>query len=122
MSCIGMGERIKPCIDVENLNAWCEDNYLAPELTVDIHLDHDDIHHDDNVDNEEQQDNKVVCLNSRCAQTIGMRKQKLRQLIQQAGEVNGGVLYQKDFFSLIRKIHECDNCKCPKTVLDLAKV
>ena len=120
MSCIGKGTIPKPCIAVDHLIAWCEDESLASELTVDIQLDQDEIHHHESSGNE--QNKQDICLNPRCVQTRKVRQQKLREVITELGKRKHGFLYQEDFNALIRRIHECDTCRCPKTVLSLAKV
>ena len=120
MASIGKGTNLEPCIAVDHLIAWCEDESLASELTVDIQLDQDEIHQHESSGNE--QNHQDICLNPRCVQTRKVRQQKLKQVITELGQRKGGFLYQEDFNALIRRIHECDTCRCPKTVLSLATV
>ena len=122
MSYVGIGRKMKAGIKVEHLKEWCDNAFLAPELTVDIHLEQDDIHQSGNSNGEERD----ICLNPSCAQNIAMRKKKLQNIIQHfqtnSAEDNFSVMYEQEFYSLIMRIHQCDTCKCPRTVLDLAKV
>ena len=120
MATIGKGTNPEPCIAVDHLISWCEDDSLASDLTVDIQLDKDEIHQHE--PSEKDLYNQDICLNPRCVQSRKIRQNKLRELIKELGQRRNGVLYREDFNSLIRKIHECDTCRCPKTILDLATV
>ena len=109
-------------IRMEHLITWCQDRSLSADLISDI-----PIAQNNNTPNfraylSDDTNEANCCQNPKCIQTIGVRERTLLQIIEEYGQYNDGILYQENFNAMIREIHQCGTCKCPKTVLELAKV
>ena len=109
-------------IRMEHLITWCQDRSLSADLISDI-----PIAQNNNTSNvraylSDDTNEANCCQNPKCIQTIGVRERTLLQIIEEYGQYNDGILYQENFNAMIREIHQCGTCKCPKTVLELAKV
>ena len=109
-------------IRMEHLITWCQDRSLSADLISDI-----PIAQNNNTPNfraylSDDTNEANCCQNPKCIQTIGVRERTLIQIIEEYGQYNDGILYQENFNAMIREIHQCGTCKCPKTVLELAKV
>ena len=114
-------ERQKPCIVALHLIQWCKNTALSSELMLDVQLETNESDRSENTNDAE----KRGCNNRSCFSTVEMKQKKLKEYVVEFGnhDRNGQrILYQHDFNGLIRKIHECDNCRCPKTVLENCQV
>ena len=109
-------------IRMEHLITWCQDRSLSADLISDIPMiqKNDTPNFKTYLSHDTSEAN--CCQNPKCIQTIGVRERTLLQIIEEHGQCNDGVLYQENFNAMIREIHQCGTCKCPKTILELAKV
>ena len=114
-------DKQKQNIIADHLIQWCKSNALSYDLTFDVQSNQNDGDEQVNICGEKN----LSCMNSKCSQTIMMKQKKLISLIkgiENFNEYGQRILYRHDFNSLIRTIHECDNCKCPKAILEHCQV
>ena len=109
-------------IQMEHLITWCQDRSLSADLISDIPIEKSNDTPNFITCPSDDTSEANCCQNPKCIQTIDVRERTLLQIIEEHGQYNGGVLYQENFNAMIREIHQCGTCKCPKTILELAKV
>ena len=114
-------EKQKQSIIADHLIQWCKSSALCYELTCDVQSNSNDGDDHVNICHEKNWN----CMNSKCCQTTLIRQKRLISLIkgiESFDEYGQRIIYQHDFSSLIRTIHECDHCKCPKAILEHCQV
>ena len=109
-------------IQMEHLITWCQDRSLSADLISDIPIEKSNDTPNFITCPSDDTSEANCCQNPKCIQTIDVRERTLLQIIEEHGQYNKGVLYQENFNAMIREIHQCGTCKCPKTILELAKV
>ena len=117
----GRVERQKQSIIADHLIQWCKSDALSSDLILDVQSNQNES--DDHIDICDSKNG--ACINFKCIQTITKQQKKLIAIIkgiESFNEYGQRVLYRHDFISLMKTIHECDHCKCPKAALEHCQV